>query len=277
MSAESNVTPQKTAAFQKTILSFYRKHKRQLPWRDDTSPYSVFVSEIMLQQTQVERVRQKYPPFIERFPDFQSLADSSLEEVFIMWKGLGYNRRARALRDAARIIIEQHGGVLPSSPQQLEQLPGIGSATAASIAAFAFNAKVLFLETNIRTVYIHHFFPDSTEVRDSDIIALLEQTIDWENTAEWYSALMDYGTELKKIHGNLSRKSSYYKKQSRFVGSRRQLRGLVLALLLEEKVLSVNEIVRKLKRGKEPVSEVLELLTREGIVQKERSRYRVGE
>ncbi|MDG5816409.1 hypothetical protein QA601_15035 [Chitinispirillales bacterium ANBcel5] len=271
------LTPAQKASFRKTVKEFYLSHKRLLPWRENVSPYTVFISEVMLQQTQVQRVRTKFGPFVERFPDFATLAAATLEEVLQLWKGLGYNRRAQSLRNAAQIIVNEYDGTLPSSPEELKKLPGIGVATAASIAAFAFNAPTLFLETNIRTVYIHHFFPNRSDVSDHELLELAEQTIDRTNASDWYSALMDYGTELKKQEGNLTRNSAYYKKQSSFSGSRRQLRGLVLSLLLENKTMNLNLIVQNLERDAEQISEVLEHLTKEGIVAKKRSSYVLAE
>lgn len=252
--------------FRKHIYSYFKTSGRKLPWRVDYNPYHVYVSEVMLQQTQVDRVGQKFGPFITRFPDFKTLAESSLEDVYSIWQGLGYNRRAAALRNSAKLIMSHYQGAMPDSPEELVKLPGIGSATAASITAFAFNKPVLFLETNIRTVYIHHFFPNHQSVNDALILPVAELAIDRENPRKWYSALMDYGTMLKKEFGNLSRKSSSYKKQTAFKGSKRQIRGSVLKLLFEHGTLSTRNI-EKLSGYERPIlEEVLGQLTSESIV-----------
>jgi A/G-specific adenine glycosylase len=146
--------------FRKTVYVYFRSHGRTLPWRRGHDPYHVFVSEIMLQQTQVDRVGPKFEAFIAALPSFSALAKAPLKKVLTLWQGLGYNRRALHLKKSAGIIVKKYNGKLPSAPEILDTLPGIGNATAASIAAFAFNKPVVFLETNIRTVLIHHFFSD---------------------------------------------------------------------------------------------------------------------
>ena len=144
--------------FISTINEYYAQHKRHFAWRDNPDPYQVFVSEVMLQQTQTQRVIEKFAEFIERFPSFQVLADAPLVAVLATWQGLGYNRRGRFLHQAAQKIVTDHGGILPDNTVLLEELPGIGPATAASLAAFAYNRPTVFIETNIRAVYIHFFF-----------------------------------------------------------------------------------------------------------------------
>ncbi|MBX4196001.1 A/G-specific adenine glycosylase [Candidatus Pacearchaeota archaeon] len=219
-------------AFKKTVYSFYEKNKRDLPWRKDLSPYSILVSEIMLQQTQVSRVIKKYHEFMKRFPDFQSLASASASEVIKEWSGLGYNRRALALKTIAEQVIKDHHGKLPSSPEVLETFPGIGKATAASIVAFAFNLPVVFIETNVRSVFIHHFFKGQQEVSDKDILPLVKVTLDEQNPREWYYALMDLGSVLKKEY-NASRQSTHYTKQSPFLTSNRRIRGMIIKQLVK--------------------------------------------
>ncbi len=144
-------------AFRELVWDFYRVHGRDLPWRSVVTPYGVFVSEIMLQQTQVGRVLTMYPKFLERFGSFEALAGAPVNEVLLAWQGMGYNRRALWLQRAAQIVVEDFGGVLPRDPVVLERLPGIGANTAGSVAAFAYDVPVVFIETNIRRVFIHHF------------------------------------------------------------------------------------------------------------------------
>jgi A/G-specific adenine glycosylase len=252
--------------FRKHIYSYFKTFGRKLPWREDYNPYHIYVSEVMLQQTRVDKVGQKFPAFISRFPDFQTLAKSSMEEVYSEWQGLGYNRRAAALRNAAKLIVSEYQGILPDNPEELVKLPGIGSATAASITAFAFNKPVLFLETNIRTVFIHHFFPNHHTINDALILPVAQQAIDRVNPRKWYSALMDYGTMIKKEFGNLTQKSSTYKKQTPFIGSKRQIRGSLIKLLLEHRELSAN-VIEKISGYEQPILyEVLNQLANENIV-----------
>lgn len=217
--------------FVAAVWSFYEKNQRPMPWRSNTRPYYIVVSEIMLQQTQVDRVVPKFLAFVAKYNDFSPLAAAPLADVLTAWQGLGYNRRAKYLHQLAKTVVDDFSGALPSDIAALESLPGIGPATARSIAAFAFNQPVVFIETNIRSVYIHHFFADQTDVTDAQLLPLIEQTLDRENPREWYWALMDYGNYLKKTHPNPSRRSKHHAKQSAFEGSSRQKRGQIIAYL----------------------------------------------
>ena len=214
-----------------TIKAYYAENKRIFAWRDIENPYYVFISEVMLQQTQTQRVITKFEQFITVFPRIEDLAAAPLSTVLGVWQGLGYNRRAKFLHQAAQQIVSQHKGVVPNSPELLLQLPGIGAATAASIAAFAYNTPTVFIETNIRAVYIHFFFKDHTDVHDRDLQPIVVQTLDHENPRQWYYALMDYGVMLKREHVNPSRKSKHHAVQSRFEGSDRQVRGAIIRAL----------------------------------------------
>src|ERR1700757_4849513 len=169
---------------------------RDMLWRRDTRAYYVLVSELMLQQTQVDRVIPKFEAFVRAFPDEQKLADATLGDVLRLWQGLGYNRRAKFLHEAAKRIVEL--GSFPSDEAELMALPGVGKNTAGAIVAYAFNKPALFIETNVRAVYIHHFFASHELVDDRDIRELLEKTIDRKHPREFYWALMDYGNYLKK-------------------------------------------------------------------------------
>ncbi|HOF96277.1 MAG TPA: A/G-specific adenine glycosylase, partial [Methanoculleus sp.] len=231
---EHGATPEAVRLFRALVLAHYRAHGRDLPWRQTTDPYRILVSEIMLQQTQVERVAVKYPEFIDRFPDFASLARAPQSDILLAWQGMGYNRRALALKRTAERVVDDYGGRLPADVETLATFPGIGRATAAAICAYAFNMPVAYIETNIRRVFIHFFFQDREDVRDDEILVLVEQTLDRENPREWYGALMDYGSILKKRTANPNRRSASYSRQSRFEGSDRQIRGRLLALVLAE-------------------------------------------
>lgn len=225
------------AQFLKTIFSYYQQHGRHdLPWRQTApngsfDPYKVLLSEVMLQQTQVPRVIPKFAAFLQQFPDVSALAQASLGDVLVAWQGLGYNRRAKYLWQAAQMVVSEYGGIFPRTVEELIRLPGIGTNTAGAIVAYAYNEPTVFIETNIRTVYIHHYFHDQTGVPDAAIRELVERTIDRDNPRIFYWSLMDYGTHLKQTVGNLSRASKAYAKQSKFSGSLRQLRGRVLRLL----------------------------------------------
>ncbi|MBN1130180.1 MAG: hypothetical protein JXA71_14405 [Chitinispirillaceae bacterium] len=257
------------------VRAFYKKHGRTLPWRTVFDPFSIFISEIMLQQTQVDRVAEKFPPFIAAFPDFIALARAPLSTILAQWQGLGYNRRALNLKKAAEIIARDHLGNLPDSPELLVRLPGIGPATAASICAFAFNKPSVFLETNIRTVLIHHFFPNRNKVTDKELLPIATQVLDRKHPREWYSALMDYGTRLKKRHGNVSRRSAHHKTQPRFEGSRRQVRGAVLKTLLARPSLTIDQLSALIPATREIIRPVTEQLVRENLLVHGKNRYRI--
>ena len=267
------------AAFVERVWEYHRIHRRPMAWRDEISPYGVFVSEVMLQQTQVVRVRERYPRFLARFPSFEALSSVTLGEVLSEWSGLGYNRRGRFLHEAAKRIVSEFGGKLPEEPGLLETLPGIGTNTAGSIAAFAFNRPVVFLETNIRTVYIYYYFPGEAGVSDKELLPIVERTLSREEPREWYYALMDLGVYIKARVGNLTRKSKSYSPQSPFKGSLREVRGALLRLLTGEgRTLSRAEIEEALDFETSRIDRALGDLAREKmILAEEPEQYRIPE
>jgi A/G-specific adenine glycosylase len=219
--------------FQNKILDFYAANKRELRWRYTDNPYYVLVSEFMLQQTQVSRVIEKFDLFTTHFPTIFDVASASFSAVLFCWQGLGYNRRAKYIHQAAKIIVEKYDGVIPDNIADLQAISGIGPYTASAIVTFAYNKPEVFIETNVRTVFLHEFFQNEYNVHDLRIRQLIAQTIDQKNPRSWYYALMDYGSHLKKMGKNASRNSAHYTKQSPFLGSRRQLRGKIIALLTQ--------------------------------------------
>ncbi|MDD1678760.1 MAG: A/G-specific adenine glycosylase [Methanomicrobiales archaeon] len=263
------LTPQVISHFRDVVCSHYWSQGRDLPWRKTNDPYHILVSEFMLQQTRVERVQHYYPRFLERFPDFSALASATLSEVLQEWKGLGYNRRALALRDTARRVCGGYDGILPSEEPILRSLPGIGRATAAAICAFAFNQPAMLLETNIRTVFIYCFFWDRQGVKDSDILPLLKDTIPLRSAREWYYALMDYGVSVKKREGNLTRQTHSYRSQPRFVDSDRQIRGRILTQLMLHSRQREEEIQEGLGIPTLRIHRLLTTLKREGFLRRE--------
>ena len=275
--SELTMTPREISKFRKTIYRYYNAHGRELPWRRTRDPYCILVSEIMLQQTQVERVLQKYPVFVQRFPDFRTLADAPLRDVLAAWQGLGYNRRATALKRIAEIVTKERGGSIYADLESLTALPGIGYNTACAIMAFAFSQPVVFIETNIRTVFTHFFFPDKGEVRDSDILALVEQALDRTNPHAWYSALMDYGTMLKKKYGSINPRSAHYQKQSAFKGSDRQIRGMILKHLLGNPNSSQSDMAEEVGVTAERLQQTLKSLQAEGFVRESNGVYSIAQ
>lgn len=224
----------------------------------------------MLQQTQVPRVVPKYAEFLALFPTVQALAAAPLASVLAAWSGLGYNRRAKFLWQAAQAIVQIHKGWVPSTLHELTALPGIGKNTAGAILAYAYGQPVTFVETNVRTVYIHHFFADETGVSDALILELAQATLDAEHPREWYWALMDYGTHLKKTVGNVARSSKSYARQSAFEGSLRQVRGAVIRALTKQ---PHTETELAAVVPDERLGQVLQALLQENLVAQAGGRY----
>jgi A/G-specific adenine glycosylase len=252
--------------FTKIVWDFYKQSKRDLPWRKTRDPYKILISEVMLQQTQVDRIVPKYAQFIKTFPDFKSLNKAPLQQVLKIWNGLGYNRRALYLKQAAEQVVKEYNGKLPNSIEQLQTLAGIGYHTAGSISAFAFNKPVVFIETNIRSVFIHNFFHNKKIVSDKQLIPFIERTLDKTNPREWYWALMDYGSYLKKLFPNPSRASKHHVKQSKFEGSDRQIRGVILKLALDKQRLSKAVLYQQLDFTKSRVDGTLQQLMSERLL-----------
>lgn len=263
MEPASELTPE-LRVFVEFVAKKGRELYRDLPWRRTYDPYAIWISEVMLQQTQVSRVDGRWQRWLERFPTVDALAAAAASDVLEEWQGLGYNRRALSVHRAAQAISEA-GGVFPQDPKELVKLPGIGPATAAGICAFAFNLHGVYLETNVRTVFLHELYPQAEGVPDSELVPLVELTCpasvaDAANVADavaavtdavvdtaaesdeteltprsWYYALLDYGAYLKKTIPNPSRRSKSHVKQSRFEGSHRQKRAELLRVLLAHK------------------------------------------
>jgi len=260
------LSAKKLQSFRIVIWNYFNEHGRTFSWRQTENPYHIMVSEVMLQQTQTYRVEKKYEQFIKEFPDFQSLAKAPLRDVLTAWQGLGYNRRALSLQKTVQTIMKVHHGILPNNPETLIAFPGIGKATAASICAFAFNKPTVFIETNIRSVFIHFFFQNAVQVHDNDLYPFIEQSLEKSNPRYWYYALMDYGVMLKKKSTNPSRKSVHHNKQSAFKGSDRQIRGLILKILMNRPVLTIQELLENINRDGERVKRILSDLMQEGFI-----------
>ena len=253
--------------FIKTVQAHYSASGRHtLPWRKTTHPYRILVSEIMLQQTQVARVEPKYKEFLKLFPTTKSLAEAPLGNVLRAWQGLGYNRRAKFLWQAAQVVSNEKKGVWPKTFTELKSLPGVGEYTAGAVMSFAYNQPVPLIETNIRTVYIHHFFQDREGVLDKELLPIIERTLDVSNPREWNWALMDYGSHLKETVGNLNKKSKAYQKQSDFKTSNRYVRGAILRTLATGPQTKV-QLLKKLEDvEKDRVEIQIEALLQEGML-----------
>lgn len=281
---------QALSLFSEKVMEEGRRLYRDLPWRNTRDPYAIWLSEVMLQQTQVSRVDGRWQRWLERFPTVDALAAASSADVLEEWQGMGYNRRALALLDAAR-AVSASGGAFPAEEAALRALPGIGPATAAGILAFSFNRHAVYLETNVRTVFLHELFPNEEDVLDRELVPLIDSTCppDGGNALadprSWYYALLDYGAYLKKTVPNPSRRSRSYARQSRFEGSVRQKRAALVRILLEHREgATLQELAAELddlevKAGREPLGEcftqmLVEKLQKEGFCTLENGLWR---
>ena len=286
--------PMTTDDFRRLVLARGRELYRDLPWRRTRDPYGIWVSEVMLQQTQVARVDGRWQRWLARFPSLEALARAEVADVLEEWQGMGYNRRALSLRAAAQAMVDG-GGEMPSDERELVALPGIGPATAAGIRAFAFDLPATYLETNVRTVFLHELFSDAEDVPDSALLPLVRETCpkDASNPDDdprtWYYALLDYGAYLKRTVPNPSRRSRSHVRQSRFEGSHRQKRAEVVRLLLEARQidggLTPDQVIDGLSQaevaaGRETpdpreILGILDELAAEGFCSLERGTWRV--
>jgi A/G-specific adenine glycosylase len=268
-----------------------REHYRDFVWRRTRDPYAILLSEVMLQQTQVARVEPKYVAWLAEFPTLDALAAAPLEPVLRAWQGLGYNRRAVALKQSAEQVAENFGGILPADETQLRSLPGVGPATAAGVLAFAHDLPTVYLETNVRAVLLHELFADRADVADRELVGPLRAAVDQAafqglGPRAWYYALLDYGAHLKRTEPNPSRRSAHHTLQSRFEGSRRQKRAWLLRAVMADPGLAAEEYAGALARaeiaaGREVVSAIdvaaiLDELAEEGFLTREGTRWFVA-
>ena len=247
MNTNNNQEAPDLGRFIATVWAEGGAHYRDLPWRNLDDPYAVLVSEVMLQQTQVVRVLKHWERFLDLFPTPDALAAADTAFVLEQWQGLGYNRRALALKRTAEQCSKQYGGTLPRTVDELIELPGIGQATAAGVMSFAFNKPSTYIETNVRTVFIHELFADAEVVSDRELKPLVVQTCSQDKPRAWYYALLDYGAHLKQVTVNPSRRSAHYAKQSTFEGSRRQKRAELLRCVLGDPGIARDELFDKLE------------------------------
>ena len=273
--SEPQLSESEAAAFRGLVLSHYAASGRSFPWRETRDPWRILVSEIMLQQTQTDRVLPKYLAWFERFPDAASVAASPLADVLALWSGLGYNRRALALAASARVVAEEG---FPRDEESLLALPGVGPYTARAVLAFAFGVPTVFIETNIRSVFLEQFFPHEESVSDARIAPLVAATLDRRDPRSWYYSLMDYGVAVKKAKGNPNRRSSHYARQSPFADSKRRVRGAALRELAALGGAAAREdLARRLPFSAERVAEALAELGAEGFVSIDGQFVRVAE
>ena len=264
--------------FQETVWKYYKENARkELPWRKTRDPYYILVSEIMLQQTQVDRVKPFYLAFIKKFPTIQKLSTAPLADVLKIWQGLGYNSRAKRLQDTAKAMIVRHDGIMPKDTAMLEALPGIGPYTSKAIVAFAYNHDAILIETNIRTTISHHFFHDKEGITDEQILKVLKRVLPKGKSREWYSALMDYGSHLKRSGIRINNKSKTYTRQSKFTGSDREARGVILKALAKNEHTKLQLLKLLGETRKYQLETQHTKLLKEGLIEKQKrgSRYQL--
>lgn len=258
--------------FNTFLKQYYKEKKRILPWRENINSYYIFVSEFMLQQTQVSRVINYFNSFIEKFPTFKALSQAPQSAILESWSGLGYNRRAMYLHQGAKIITEQYKEFIPDSVKILKKIKGIGEYTASALVTYSYNRPTLFVETNIRTVCFSIFeqYFSEEKISDKQLIELIEQIIDKENPREWYYAMMDLGTELKKILPKAHlKKSSSYQKQSLFVGSMRAIRGKIIKILTNNNQQKVIRKELELLCNDQRADSCITNLIKEGLIEEQ--------
>jgi len=261
-------TPTQSAIsqFVSHVYGYYALHGRSFVWREKIDPYSVFISEMMLQQTQTGRVVGKFQEWIDIFPNFLQLSQASWADVLKVWKGLGYNRRALWIYEAAQRIVLEYHSTLPCDVELLMQFKGIGQNTAASMITFAYDKPIPFIETNIRSVYLATWFREETTlIHDREIWPILIQSLDHRNPREWHYASMDYGCYVKKKMTNPSRKSAHHIRQSTFLGSARQLRGKILEEVLRRGSICKEELLASYAHDNR-ISRVLHELIAEKLI-----------
>lgn len=281
----------KKRAFTRVLFRWHKTHYRDMPWRKTHDPYRVLVSEIMLQQTQVARVRTKYAEFLKEFPTIEKLARMPLGEVLRAWSGLGYNRRARYLHECAKTIVREYGGKFPDDLSELKKLPGIGLSTAGALLAFSFAKDEPMIDTNVRRILVRTFFKKNIPA-DQELYHFAKTLISNGKGRAWNYAMLDLGATLctarnhfpkcplAKLHGRVgdfretprfSRRlrgviSQNQKPQKKFVGSCRFYRGKILRLLVEHGTITISELGKQLGKTSGEVLELVEVLTHERLV-----------
>jgi A/G-specific adenine glycosylase len=256
----------RTRALQERLLAWYEDNRRDLPWRRTTDPYAVLVSEIMLQQTQVARVTPRFVEWLEAWPTLESLAAAPLADVLVRWQGLGYNNRARRLRECAVAAVaaapDGRPAELPRSLDGLRALPGIGPYTARAVLVFAHNDDLAAVDANVRRVLTHELGLPG-DLTDTVLQAVADAVLPRGRSRDWHNALMDYGSLVltSRATGIASRT-----RQGAFEGSRRQKRARLLRRLLDAGPQSLSDLSAALGRPLDETADLVERLRRDGLV-----------
>jgi A/G-specific adenine glycosylase len=258
--------------FQQTVLRYYQEYGRDLPWRKTTNAYHILLSEVMLQQTQVDRGMAYYLTWTKRWKRVQDLAKANRVDVLKAWMGLGYNNRAINLHKTAQKISEEYDGDVIAAVKDFKNLPGIGPYTSAAVRIFARNEDIVTVDTNIRRILIHEFaLPESTS--DKELWALAEQCLPKGKSRDWHNGLMDYGATLLT-----SRKTGIKPKtqQSKFEGSDRQIRAKILRYILSNDSVSKQVLFTKFsKTDQDRLQRILAKMIDQEMLTYSQSTYRL--
>jgi A/G-specific adenine glycosylase len=268
------IDPAIVADLQTHILGWYAANGRDLPWRHTTDPYSVLVSEIMLQQTQVPRVIPKYAQFLAAYPRLEDLAEAPLDDVLRLWKGLGYNNRARRLRDCAAAVAAaaSRPATLPRSLDELQALPGLGPYTARAVLIFAHNGDLAAVDANVRRVLTHELgLP--VDLPAHGLQAVADVALPHGRSRDWHNALMDYGALVltARVTGIAART-----RQGAFEGSRRWYRSRLLEALLERGPQRLDELAAALDVDPAVAADLVARLASDGLVRRDGDCVRVA-
>lgn len=255
--------------FQRKILTWWQKNKRDLPWRHTYDPYKILVSEIMLQQTQVSRVLPVYTAFLAKFPSVVHLSHASPAVILRAWKGMGYNRRALYLKKTAEVVVRSFGGIFPSDETSLRTLSGVGLYTARAIQVFAFQKDVAMVDTNIRKIITHFFFRDTPQ-KEVIILDTARQLVPKGRSWQWHQALMDYGAlGMTKVASSAIRHRGENKSTIPFKVSDRYFRGKIIDDLRTEPIrISTlrKKYIHMFSLTDERMSVLFDRLTKDGLI-----------
>ena len=256
--------------FQKKIWLFWKENQRDLPWRETTDPYKIFISELMLQQTQVDRVILKYIEFIKKYPTMNSIVKATDAEIIRLWKGLGYNRRALYARKAMEYLLKHFNGIFPTNEKDLRKLPGIGEYTAKAILSFALHQKVTLIDTNIRQV-VEVEFAGGKKLPEHTLFLIVKKIMPKKETWLWHQALMDYNALF--LSKNKERKKAVNKIP--FKKSNRYVRGRIIDLLRTKSYLKVKLItaMKNYEKSKEDVEKAVNTLIKDGLIVQKGNTY----
>lgn len=262
------ITESRIKKFQTMIFTWWKKTRRDLPWRHTRDPYKILVSEVMLQQTQVSRVLPKYREFIKRYPTVYKLAQASPADILRIWKGIGYNRRALYLQRTAKEIVEHYSGEFPKDEQLLLKLPGLGIYTARAILVFAYKQEATLVDTNIRQIITHFFFKDEPQ-KESIVEEVARQLVPSGKSWEWHQALMDYGAiAMSKLKTQMSK---VRKKTIPFHQSNRFFRGRIIDRLREGAVQEqkiFGECVSVYRKSRRFTDGIIASLLKDGLIER---------